>query len=138
VEKGLLRAYYERDGQDTSNWFMMENDFLISVRSFYQRVKSYEVIEALEECELYFIHYDDLMDLYERHPEFNVIARKLTEYYYGISEERSFIMRGHQAKKKYIFLMENYSEIIKRVPVKHIASYLGISSDTLSRIRASI
>jgi CRP-like cAMP-binding protein len=138
VVKGLLRAYYERNGEDTSNWFMMENDFVISVNSFYGRTPSDESIEVLEDCELIYIHYDDLMDIYERHMEFNVIGRKLTEFYYCKSEERIHSLRGHQAAEKYEFLLVNYPDIAHRVSVNYLASYLGISPFTLSRIRAQI
>lgn len=135
VAKGLLRVYYERNGEDTSNWFMMENDFVISVNSFYKRTPSAESIEVLEDCELIYIHYDDLMEIYERHKEFNIIGRKLTELYYCKSEERIQSLRGHQAAEKYEFLLINYPEIVHRVSVGYLASYLGITLQTLSRIR---
>jgi CRP-like cAMP-binding protein len=136
VSKGLLRAYYEKDGEDVTSWFMMENDFIISVLSFFNRIPSYESIEVLENCELIYIHHDGLMELYANSLEFNIIGRKLTEYYYCRSEERLMALRKQKAPEKYEFLLQNHPEIIKRVPAKFIASYLGISSETFSRIKS--
>src|SRR4051812_25187803 len=88
VTKGLLRAYYDKDDEEITSWFMMENDFIVSVLSFFNNIPSYEAIQALEDCELMYIHRDDLLDLYANSLEFNIIGRKLTEYYYCRSEER--------------------------------------------------
>ncbi|MDR6570043.1 MULTISPECIES: Crp/Fnr family transcriptional regulator [Chitinophaga] len=137
VSKGLLRAYYDKDGEDVTSWFMMDNDFIVSVLSFFERSKSHEAIEALEDCELAYIHYDDLMYLYAHSLEFNIIGRKLTEYYYCRSEERLLAMRKQKASDRYDFLLQKHPELIKRVPSAYIASYLGISRETLSRIRSS-
>ncbi|SKD09836.1 cAMP-binding domain of CRP or a regulatory subunit of cAMP-dependent protein kinases [Chitinophaga ginsengisegetis] len=136
VSKGLLRAYYEKDNEEITSWFMMENDFIISVLSFFRRIKSYESIEALESCELIYITYDDLMELYANSLEFNIIGRKLTEHYYCKSEERLLAIRKQTALEKYEFLMQNYPDLTQRVPSKYIASYLGITQETFSRIKA--
>jgi CRP-like cAMP-binding protein len=135
VTKGLLRAYYDKDGEEITSWFMMENDFIVSVLSFFNKIPSYESIQALEDCELMYIHRDDLLDLYANSLEFNIIGRKLTEYYYCRSEERLMCIRKQKAHEKYDFLLQNHPEILKRVPLKFIASYLGVSSETFSRAR---
>lgn len=136
VNKGLLRAYYEKDLEDTTSWFMMENDFIISVLSFFRRIPSYESIQALENCELVYIRHDDLMDLYATSLEFNIIGRKLTEYYYCKCEERLLSIRRQSAAEKYEFLLANHKTLLDRVQAKFIASYLGISKETLSRIKS--
>ncbi|WP_142688235.1 Crp/Fnr family transcriptional regulator [Chitinophaga polysaccharea] len=136
VSKGLLRAYYEKDTEEITSWFMMENDFFISVLSFFRRMKSYETIVAMEDCELIYISYDDLMDLYATSLEFNIIGRKLTEYYYCKSEERLLAIRKQTAVERVEFLMQNSPGLIDRVPLKYIASYLGVTRETFSRIRA--
>lgn len=136
VSKGLLRAYYEKDAEEITSWFMMENDFFISVLSFFRRIKSYETIVAMEDCELVYISYDDLMDLYATSLEFNIIGRKLTEHYYCKSEERLLAIRKQTAVERVEFLMQNSPGLIDRVPLKYIASYLGVTRETFSRIRA--
>jgi len=136
VNKGLLRAYYEKDLEDTTSWFMMENDFIISVLSFFRRIPSYESIEALENCELVYIHHDDLMDLYASSLEFNIIGRKLTEHYYCKCEERLLSIKRQSAAEKYEFLLLHHKTLLERVQAKFIASYLGISKETFSRIKS--
>lgn len=138
VSKGLLRAYYEKDEGEVSSWFMKEGDFIISVLSFFKRQASYESIAVLSDCELCYIHYDDLMELYDNYLEFNIIGRRLTEHYYCLSEMRLVGLRKQTATEKYEYLLSNYPELIQRVPSKHIASYLGIAEETLSRIRAAV
>jgi len=136
VTKGLLRAYSITDkGDEVNSWFMQENDFLISVRSFYTRLPSLETIEVLEDCEVISIHYNDLMELYSKHTAFNIVGRVLTEKYYCESEIRLSFMRGHSAAYRYKMLLKNYPELIKRVPNKYLASYLGMTEFTLSRIK---
>ncbi|MET3878886.1 Crp/Fnr family transcriptional regulator [Chitinophaga sp. OAE865] len=139
VTKGLLRAYCINDaGDEVNSWFMKENDFLISVLSFYSRLPSQESIEVLEDCEVIFIHHDDLKELYNKHTEFNIVGRRLTERYYCQSELRLSFMRGLSAGYRYKMLLQNYPELVKRVPSKYIASYLGMTVYTLSRMRKAV
>jgi CRP-like cAMP-binding protein len=95
---------------------MKENDVIFSVESFLNQTPSYENIQTLEDSVLYYIEYTELQYLYNQCPEFNFIGRVVTE--------------------KYNFIMNHFPQIILRVPSKYIASYLGITEETLSRIRA--
>jgi CRP-like cAMP-binding protein len=136
IEKGLLRCFYIKDGQEVSSWFMKEEDVIISVESFYNQTPSYESIQALEECELTYIDYTELQYIYHNFPEFNFIGRVLTERYYALSEQRLFSIRMQRAFERYEFLMEHHPELILRVPAKYLASYLGITEVTMSKMKA--
>ena len=114
---------------------MSEGDVIISVKSFYHRTPTQEYIEAIEESTLHYLSYTDLQHIYYNFPEFNLIGRILTERYYVLSEERNYNLRFNSAQERFEILKKNYPEIIKRVPAKYIASYLGITEETLSRIR---
>src|ERR1700722_10830252 len=82
VVKGLLRCYYfTDDGTEVSTWFMRETDTCVSVDSFYLQIPSYEYIRAEEDCELFYITYDQLQALYKKHLEFNYVGRVLTIKY---------------------------------------------------------
>jgi CRP-like cAMP-binding protein len=136
IEKGLLRCFYEKDEKEICSWFMKEGDVIISVESFFKQTVSYENIQALEECVLYYINYKELQNIYCRFPEFNFIARVLTENYYTLSEQRLYSIRMQRAQERYQYLINHFPEIIQRVPLKYIASYLSITEETLSRIRS--
>lgn len=135
VDEGLLRCYYEYNSHDVSSWFMREGDVIISIESFYEQKESYECIQALEDCSLYYISYESLQEIYRSFPEFNFIGRVLTEKYYTLWAQQLYALRMQQASERYKWLMDHHPELILRVPAKYIASYLGIDETTLSRIK---
>ena len=136
VSRGLVRCYYLLDATEVSSWFMKEGDVIVSVESFYTQQPSNEIMQALEECELYYISYDELQYVYKHYPEFNFIGRVLIEGYYMLSERRLFSLRMQKASERYRYLLDYHPELILRVPSKFLASYLGITEETLSRIRS--
>lgn len=136
IEKGFIRSFYMKDGKEITAWFMKEDDFIISVNSFYKREPSYEYIQAIEDSTVNFVHYDDLQKLYNDFVEFNINGRLLTIHYYILSEERLYSMRKQSAEERIKFLLDKHPEIFRRAPLGYIATYLGISLETLSRIRA--
>lgn len=138
IVKGLARAFYFKNDTDITSWIMRENDMIISVNSFFRQQPSHENIELLEDSLLVTLSYDHLLDLYEKYPPFNYVTRVLTEHYYILSEERSYAMRMNTGRERYEQLLQHDPEIFQRVPLKHIASYLGMKPETLSRIRARI
>ncbi len=137
VETGLLRCFYTKNDKEVNSWFMKEHDVIFSVESFLSQSPSYENIQVLEDSLLHYITYDELQYLYNHCPEFNFIGRVLTEKYYKLSEQRLYSLRMQKANERYNFMMNHFPNIILRVPSKYIASYLGITEETLSRIRAS-
>ena len=138
VISGVVRMYYIKDGQEVCSRFAEEQQLCLPVNSFFSRVKSYEYIETIVPCTIARIHYDKLQQLYKDHIEFNYVARVFTEHYFIRSEERLFLLRKQSAEERYLFLCKQYPPIIQRVPLKYIASYLGITLETLSRIRKKI
>jgi CRP-like cAMP-binding protein len=136
VEKGLLRSYYYDEESEITTWFMKENDFVISVKSFFLQEKSVEFIQAIEDCSLYYISYEELNKLYLKHHSFCLIGTVLTQQYYIKSEDRLLNLRQNSALARYKFLINNHPDIMNRCTNKMIASYLRITEETLSRIRA--
>lgn len=135
IDYGLMRCYYIKDDTDVSSWFMKENDVIVSVESFFQQKVSYECIQALDDTSLYCLSYEQLQHAYITFPEFNFIGRVLTERYYTLSEQRLYSIRMQKSSDRYQYLMETHPELIKRVPSKFLASYLGVREETLSRLR---
>lgn len=135
VEKGVVRGYYLKDGREVTSWFMREGDFLISIVSFYARQPAREYIELLEDGVIWSITYAQLQQLYRDFPEFNTVGRLLTEKYYVLSELCTLNLRMQTATERYQQLLTDFPDIFGRVPLKYIASHLGISPETLSRLR---
>jgi CRP/FNR family transcriptional regulator, anaerobic regulatory protein len=136
IEEGLLRCYYIKNQTEVCSWFMKEGDIAISIKSFFEQTSSYENIQALEDTLVYYISYDDLQLIYRQYPEFNFIGRVLTERYYTLSEQRLFGMRLQRSSERYQYLIQQSPDLIKRVPAIYIASLLGITLETLSRIKS--
>lgn len=136
VAKGCAREYYYKDGREINNWFVFENEFLTCTSSFLGQKESFESIQLLEDSELLVISYEDLQVLYSRYPDINTLGRILVEKYFIWLEERNIFMKSSSAKEKYDFLMKEEPHIIQRIPLGHIASFLGVTLETLSRIRA--
>lgn len=136
ISKGLIRCFYLKEEKEVCSWFMKEHDVIVSVESFFNQSLSYESIQALEDCSLYYLSYNELQYMYNTFPDFNFIGRIVTEKYYQLSEQRLYSLRMQRAAEKYSYLMITFPEIIQRVPSKYIASYLSITEETLSRIRS--
>lgn len=136
VVKGLTRSYYISDGKDITSRFMEEGFILTSWMSYYTQKPGNEFVEALEDTSLACIDYAAIQKLYQELPIANIIGRKQTEYAFYLSEQRTQLLRKQRAEKKYELFLTYHPNLIKRVALKHVATYLGINEETLSRIRS--
>lgn len=136
IESGLIRCFYKKGDTDISSWFMKEGDVIVSIESFFQQKKSYESIQALEDCILHYIDYDQLQQIYIQFPEFNFIGRVVTEKYYALWAQQLYGLRMQTSQERYDWLFEMHPELLLRVPSKYLASYLGITEVTLSKIKS--
>ncbi len=135
LESGCLRGYYNIDGREVTQWFGFENNFVSSFRSFTAGTPSVEYIQALEEAVLWAISHNDFANLLNTYPSIEKFVRLMYEHYYIKLEERYSNAHFKTASEQYEDLILHYPHILQRVPLGHIASYLGISAETLSRIR---
>ena len=138
LEKGMVRCFYDNDTQEVSIWFMNEGNVIMSVESFLMQIKSYQYIQALEDCTVWLIAYHDLEEIYRQHPQFNLHRSVLLEKYYIQSEERQRMLSLNTAGERYAYLLKNNPEIILRVPAKFIASYLNNEESYYGKIKAKI
>lgn len=138
IESGMVRSFYFSDHKEITISFSLSGEFITSMSSFIKQEPGYENIEALEDCDLYQIHYKDLQDLFGKYKELEHIYRLLLEQYYIKLEEQLIFSRFKKAKERYLNLMNKNPLIIQKASVGHIASYLDMSLETLSRIRASL
>ncbi|MBO0952345.1 Crp/Fnr family transcriptional regulator [Fibrella forsythiae] len=135
IADGAARAFYYKDGKEATAWFMGQHDFIISVRSFIEQKPSYEYIQTLTDCTLVSISYSQLQQLYQKHPTFNSVGRQLVEKYYALSEERLFHLRMNTAAERYDLLLTTHPAIFHQASLKQIASYIGVTPETVSRLR---
>ncbi len=138
IKKGLFRCYF-RDGKHIiTTWFMQENDFITSPNSFYNKAASIENIQALEDSEVFYLHFKDLEHIYTQFPEFNRVGRLTAQKYNVILSRYNYICRLKLAEDRYRQFEEDYPELVKRVADKEIASFLGITDAHMSRIKARL
>jgi CRP-like cAMP-binding protein len=135
IESGLLKCFYTLAGKYVCDWFFGRLEFVVSVDSFYDQRPSDDFIKPLEPCILHYISYDDLNYAYRHFLEFNVLGRVLTNKYLRVWHRHARNLRRLSAEERYQYLFETRPELINRVPVQDLASFLGVSRETLSRMR---
>jgi CRP/FNR family transcriptional regulator, anaerobic regulatory protein len=135
VVSGLVIAYYPQDESEVTSWLLDDESFVCSVASFINRQPSFENIRLLEDTILLSIGYEDLQRLYQEFPSLNYWGRLLVEYSLLRQEQRIRMLKIKNAPERYRFFCHHYPLISQRAPNKYIASYLGISKFTLSRLR---
>ncbi|MBW3545027.1 MAG: Crp/Fnr family transcriptional regulator [Bacteroidetes bacterium] len=139
VNHGCLRFYYPLpDGQEVTGFIFVENHFAGVLESFFSQTPSKQVLESLEPCQLLAISFQDLHELYELVPTMHVLVRKVLEQrmIYAQQVVASLIMQSPE--ERYQQLLQNRPELLNRVPQKILATYLGITPVSLSRIRKRI
>ncbi len=135
IKKGAVRGFIKEDNKDVTTWITVENEMVTSIYSLDNDEPATENMEAIEDCELLALTYSDLNKLYQQFPEFNIVTRKLLQQYYKDAEGRAFIARLNNAENKYRHFLKKSSHLANRIPLKFIASYLGMTLETLSRVR---
>ncbi|TXJ26054.1 MAG: Crp/Fnr family transcriptional regulator [Chitinophagaceae bacterium] len=138
MEQGALRGFYNLDGKEITYWFAFEGDFVTSFHSFTTQQPAVENIQLLEGSVLWAISKETLMDLFNRFHEIERLVRIAYERYYVRLEERFVNAQFRTAAERYEQLIQQTPHIIERIPLGQIASYLGISQETLSRIRSRL
>ena len=138
LESGLVRGFYHLKGKEVTSWFAFANEVVTSMYSFVRQCPSLENVAVLEETTLYSLSYNNLQWLYQHYPEFNFIGRLIAEKYYTELEERTLSLQHQTATERYQHLLTHQPNLLQRVSLGQIASYLGISQETLSRVRAKV
>ena len=133
-----MRGYYTLDGKEITHWFGFENDFVTSFHSFTTQEPAVENLQLLEGSILWSISKDTLTELFNRFHDIERLVRIAYEKYYIRLEERYVNAQFKTAAERYHQLLQEAPHIPERVPLGHIASYLGISQETLSRIRSRL
>ena len=136
VAKGMLRQYYFKNGKEVTEHFSYEGCILMCIESLLKQEPTRLVAEALEPSTVYLLPYDRLLKLSEDIREINIFYRKILEFSLITSQIKADSWRFETARERYNLLMKTHPEVIKRAPLSHIASYLLMTPETLSRVRA--
>lgn len=136
VNSGLVRIFYFKKGKDVTEFIAPEGTAFTSIESFFTRQPSQLIIEALEPTVIYALSKDTVDNLCDKYHEIEVTYRKIMEYTLILSQHRADSLQFETAEEKYEKLLEKIPKVLLRVPSLYIASYLGITPETLSRVRA--
>lgn len=133
--KGAVRSFYIKDGVEVNTWFAFEQDMVGSLRTF-NNMTSRETIELVENATLIAINLKKLKPLIYNNIEIANFISNVIEEYALFLEDKLYYTQMVSSLDRYNLLLENNPKLFKRIPLTHIASYLGISRETLSRLRA--
>lgn len=137
IKTGIVRAFSSRSTEEITFWFGREMDTIISMKSYVNGEPGYESIQLLEDCELYQIATEDLQQLFATDIHIANWGRKFAEQELIKTEERLISRQFKTAQERYNELLQHNADLLQRVQLGHIASYLGITQVSLSRIRAA-
>ncbi|MBA2612101.1 MAG: Crp/Fnr family transcriptional regulator [Bacteroidetes bacterium] len=135
VEKGYLRTYIDKDGKEINTDFTFEGNFTTNLKSLRSDTLSDTSIQAGEIATIYEFNKDKLLELYKVSVEIESFGRKLLEQLLIAKEEHTNLFKIYSPAERYRYLQSNKSEILKRISLSQLSSYLGIARETLSRIR---
>lgn len=140
ILKGVFRVYYidPKTEQEQNMYFVAEHTFMTSLKSLLTKTICPYLIEALEDAELLVIDYEHLQRLYIQSHGWERFGRLLAEHYFLLNQSRSESLLTQTAEERYLHLLETQPDILNRVSLGHISSYLGIKGPSLSRIRAQV
>ncbi len=137
--EGVLRVcYYNSKGDEITKYFVDENQFVVDINSFNQKVPSSEYVQAITDCKLIIFSNQDLFDLSSTIIGWDKIINKITEKALIEKVNKLSPMLSEDAKTRYLRFIEKFPTIANRVPLSHLASYLGITQSSLSRIRRQL
>ena len=136
LEKGFMRVFaYDTEGNDVTTNFCAAGGVVFEVSSFFNRTASKENIQATDDCSGWYISYAQLNDLFHSLPEFREFGRSILVKTLTSLKTRMLSMITETAEQRYEALLKTNPEIFRHAALKHIASYLGITDTSLSRIR---
>ncbi|MEJ0106742.1 MAG: cyclic nucleotide-binding domain-containing protein [Bacteroidota bacterium] len=126
LRKGIVRRYYHYQEKERTTWIEMNGGIITDMKSINDQRETEENIQAIEDCETFYIDFFDLLAIYQGYPEFKILL-------YTISDRRNEKILAHRealrtdAGSKYRYLLSNFSEMVNHVPVAYLASFMDMS-----------
>lgn len=138
LSKGMVRFYHTKNGEEVTSDFSFEGTFITSYVSLITGKPSDISIEAMEDCTMLLLNYDELKRIYETNYKYERIGRLIAESTFLSTREHLLSLLNNTAEKRYKNLLERAPHFVQKIPLYFIASYLGVSPETLSRIRRKL
>ncbi|MBN9350334.1 MAG: Crp/Fnr family transcriptional regulator [Chitinophagaceae bacterium] len=135
LQKGLARCYYERDEHEVTTWFMQEGNILVLFKSLIRQTESKYNLQAIEDCELYRIRYEDILHVLEKYSEARRIRTMITDKYSNLKDIRIRATSKLTPPERYAYFIRHFPHLLNRITLHHIASYLNISKSSVARAR---
>ena len=137
IESGIIRKFYLNEGKEITTEFYFKDDIALSFKSYISQQPSNEYLQVLEKTIVMETNYNDVQKLQKTHPELIELELMFMQQYVIWMDERLFHFHTLDAKQKYELLINKTPHIIQNIPLNYISSYLGVSPETISRIRAN-
>jgi len=138
ISKGIVRLYIPREDNDLTFGFLFDNEFVTAYDSFLTQSPCDYQIDTLTETTLWKISFQDLQEVYKKTESGNLIGRKMAENMYLIKSRRELSLLSKTSEERYLDLFSERPKLLKLIPLKYIASYIGVTPQALSRIRKRI
>lgn len=138
IHSGFARQFYFKNGKDITEWFAATGEFCFSITSYFENEPSNLAIEVVESSTVIRLHRNALLELSKNNTEIAQLAISMISRSLIFSQERMNSVLFESALDRYKYLLKTKPSILNKVALAHVASYLGITQETLSRIRAKI
>lgn len=138
VRSGYLRVHFNKEGDEITRDISSVNSFVTALTSFITKKPSFEIVSTITDCELLLISREDLNYLYQHYNKWQMIGRRVVEEMFVRSQQRIYSLLTKTAEERYMKLFKDKPDMLQNVPLQYIASYLGITSQSLSRLRRNI
>jgi len=136
IEKGMLRQFYYKDGRDITEHFSYEGDVVFCIESLFLKEPTTLLMETIEPAVVYFLNYGKFQELCDLYADINQLYRSIIELDLIVSQRKADSWRFENSKERYLRFCKEYPEVVKRASIAHIATYLLMTPETLSRVRA--
>ena len=138
LSHGLLRQVYFKNGKELTEHIAYEGGIVMCIESLFRQTPSQLAVEALEPSEIYAISFEEFTELTHQAYSYCAILLSILEESLIISQKKADTLRFESAKERYIRTLQDHPDIIRRAPLNIVASYLQMTPETLSRVRAAI
>ncbi|MBL0743327.1 Crp/Fnr family transcriptional regulator [Chryseolinea lacunae] len=138
IVRGAVRSYALKEGVEISHHFYFENDFASDFESITLQQPSRHALEALEETTVIYCDREKMLTLYKQATVFESIGKTIVEQMMIRQNAYSSLFTLYAPAERYQFILEHHPNLVQRVPLQHLATYLGVARETLSRIRKRI